>query len=136
MVPGDANNFQDIFIYDITTNTPIMVSNTNDGKQGNGYSPIGQGEKIAISYNGCQVAFSTNAINLGVPVANIVMHNILTMKNHAVSTLAGSSVGRPVMSPAQGYVIFGIGGKLNSRFPSFGIFANYTGTGTSRLGLQ
>ena len=53
MVPGDANNYEDIFVYDITTNTTIMVSNTNDGKQGNVYSPIGQGEKIAISYNGC-----------------------------------------------------------------------------------
>ena len=53
MVPGDAKNYQDVFVYDITTNTTIMVSNTNDGKQGNVYSPIGQGEKIAISYNGC-----------------------------------------------------------------------------------
>jgi len=134
MVPGDANNFQDIFVYDITINTPIIVSNTNDGNQGNGDSPIGQGEKIAISYNGCWVAFSTNATNLGIPAANIVMHNILTMKNHAVSTLAGSGVGRPVMSPASGYVIFCIGGKLDSRFPSFGIFANYADTGPCRLG--
>ena len=133
MALGDANNYQDIFVYDITTNTTIMISNTNDGKQGNGDSPIGQGEKIAISYNGCWVAFSTNAINLGVPAANINMHNILTMKNHAVSTLAGSSVGCPVMSPASDYIIFGIGSKLDSRFPSFGIFANYTGTGTCRL---
>ncbi len=133
MVSGDGNNYQDVFVYDITTNTTIMVSNTNDGKQGNGDSPIGQGEKIAISFDGSWVAFSTNATNLGVPAANIVMHNILTMKNHAVSTLAGSSVGRPVMSPASGYVIFGIGGKLDSRFPSSGIFANYTGVGPCRL---
>lgn len=133
MVPGDNNNFQDVFVYDINTNTTILVSNTNDGKPCNGDSPIGQGEKIAISFDGNWVAFSTNATNLGVPAANIVMHNISTQQNHAVSTLAGSSVGRPVMSPASGYVIFGIGGKLDGRFASSGIFANYTGVGPCRL---
>ena len=46
MVPGDANNYQDIFVYDITTNTTIMVSNTNDGKQGNGDSQLGRVKKL------------------------------------------------------------------------------------------
>jgi hypothetical protein len=133
MVPGDNNNLQDVFVYDITTNTTILVSNTNDGKPCNGDSPIGQGEKIAISYDGNWVAFSTNATNLGVPAANIVMHHMLTKQNRLVSALAGSSVGRPVMSPAAGYVIFGIGGKLDGRFASSGIFANYTGIGPCRL---
>ena len=85
MVPGDAKNYQDVFVYDITTNTTIMVSNTNDGKQGSGDSPIGQGEKIAISYNGSWVAFSTNATNLGVHAGNIVMHNILTEKSCCIN---------------------------------------------------
>lgn len=133
MVPGDNNNFQDVFVYDINTNTTVLVSNANDGKPGNGDSPIGQGEKIAISYDGNWVAFSTNATNLGVPAANIVLHNNSTKQNRAVSAIAGSSVGRPVMSPATGYVIFGIGGKLDARFASSGIFANYTGIGPCRL---
>ena len=79
-----------------------MVSNANDGKQGNSDSPIGQGEKIAITFDGSWVAFSTNATNLGVPAANIVMHSRLTGNNKAVSDVAGSSVGRATLSQRGG----------------------------------
>ena len=79
------------------------------------------------------MAFSTNASNLGVPAANIVMHNMLTGENKVVSSVAGSSVGRPSMSRSGSYVVFGIGGKLDSRFQSSGIFANYTGLGPCRF---
>lgn len=132
MVPGDINNFQDVFVYDINTNSTIIASNASDGKPGNADSPIGQGEKIAISFDGKWVAFSTNATNLGVPAANVVMHNMTSGKNQAVSSVFGSSVGRPSISYSGGYVVFGIGGKLDRRFPSSGIFANYTGIGPCR----
>ena len=133
IVPNDNNNFQDVFLYDSNTDSTIMVSNANDGKQGNSDSPIGQGEKIAITYDGSWVAFSTNTTNLGVPAANVVMHNRLTGHNKAVSTVAGSSVGRATLSQQGGYVVFGIGGKLDSRFQSSGIFANFTGVGPCRF---
>jgi len=133
MVPNDNNNFQDVFLYDSNTDSTIMVSNANDGKQGNSDSPIGQGEKIAITFDGTWVAFSTTATNLGVPAANIVMHNISTRQNKAVSSVVGSSVGRATLSQKGGYVVFGIGGKLDSRFQSSGIFANYTGLGPCRF---
>lgn len=133
MVPDDNNNFQDVFLYDNDTDSTIMVSNANDGKQGNSDSPIGQGEKIAITFDGSWVAFSTNATNLGVPAANIVMHSRLTGKNKAVSDVVGSSVGRATFSQRGGYVVFGIGGKLDSRFQSSGIFANFTGVGPCRF---
>jgi len=133
MVPADINNFQDVFVYDSNTDSTIMVSNSIDGKQGNADSPIGQGEKIAITYDGNWVAFSTNATNLGVPAANVVMHNISTGENKPVSSVAGSSVGRATLSQQGGYVVFGIGGKLDSRYQSSGIFANYTGVGPCRL---
>lgn len=133
MVPGDGNTFQDVFVYDINTGTTVKASNSSDKKPGNGDSPIGQGEKIAISFDGSRVAFSTNATNLGVPAANIVMHNMLTGENSAISSVAGSSVGRPVISAQAGYVLFGIGGKLDGRFPASGLFANYTGVGPCRL---
>ena len=67
MVPGDDKYFQDVFIYDTQTNTTIIASTTADGKMGNADSPIGQGEKIAISYDGNYAAYSTKATNLGVP---------------------------------------------------------------------
>ena len=129
MVPGDNNNSQDVFVYDINANTTTIASNSFDRKPGNADSPIEQGEKIAISFNGTWVAFSTKASNLGVPSANIVMHNMTTGENRAVSSVIGSSVGRPSLSYSGGYVVFGIGGKLDSRFSSSGIFSNYTGVG-------
>ena len=129
MVPGDNNNSQDVFVYDINANTTTIASNSPDGKPGNADSPIEQGEKIAISFNGKWVAFSTKASNLGVPSANIVMHNMLTGENKAISTVVGSNVGRPSISSSGSYVVFGIGGKIDSRFQSSGAFANFTGVG-------
>lgn len=129
MVEGDVNSFQDVFVYDITTGATVIASNSVDGKPGNADSPIEQGDKIAISFDGKWVAFPTKASNLGVPAVNVVMHNMITGENRAVSTVAGSSVGRPTISSTGAYVVFGIGGKLDSRFPASGIFANYTGLG-------
>jgi hypothetical protein len=129
MVASDVNSFQDVFVYDINTGKTVMASSSADGKPGNADSPIEQGEKIAISFDGKWVSFSTNASNLGVPAANIVMHNMATGENRAVSAVAGSSVGRPTISYTGAYVVFGIGGKLDGRFPTSGIFANYTGLG-------
>lgn len=129
MVPGDNNNLQDVFIYDSNTNSITIASTTADGKMGNADSPIGQGEKIAISYDGNFVAYSTNATNLGVPAVNIVMHHVTSNKNQSISNIAGSSVGRAAISYSGSYVVFGIGRKLDSRFASSGIFANYTGLG-------
>jgi len=133
MMTGASNNFQDVFIYDITSGSITTASNSADGKPGNEDSPIQQGEKIALSFDGNWVAFSTKASNLGVPSANIVMHNMTSGKNQPISSISGSSVGQPAISYSGSYVVFGIGGKLDSRFPSTGIFANYTGVGPCRF---
>lgn len=132
MIGEDNNSFQDVYVYDINTNTTLLASKDNKGMAGNEDSPIGQGEKIAISFDGSWVAFSTKATNLGVPAVNVVMHNMKTGENRAVSNVTGSSVGRPTISATGGYVVFGIGSKLDSRFQSSGIFANYTGVGLCR----
>lgn len=129
MVPGDNNNFQDVFVYDINANTTTIASNTPDGKPANGDSPIEQGEKIAIPFNGKWVTFPTKASNLGVPSANIVMHNMIGSENKAISSVVGSNVGRPAISSSGSYVVFGIGGKIDNRFQSSGAFANFTGVG-------
>ncbi|MDP3312742.1 hypothetical protein [Lutibacter sp.] len=132
MVPGNINGYQDVYVYDINTGKTVIASNGANGISGNADSPIEQGEKIAISFDGKWVAFSTKASNLGVPASNIVMHNMSTGENRAVSNVTGSSVGRPTISYSGGYVVFGIGAKLDSRFGSSGIFANYTGVGLCR----
>ena len=132
MVPGDINAWQDVFVYDINTGNTVIASQGVDGKAGNADSPVGQGEKIAISFDGKWVAFSTNASNIGVPAANIVLRNMVTGQNRAVSSVIGSSVGRPTISYTGAYIVFGIGAKLDGRYPSSGIFANYTGVGPCR----
>jgi len=133
MVIGDDNNLQDVFVYNINSDSTVIASVNSTGKPGNADSPIEQGEKIAISFDGKWVAFSTKASNLGVPAANIVMHNMSTNENKAVSSVVGSSVGRPSVSQSGSYVVFGIGGKLDSRFQSSGIFATFTGVGPCRF---
>ena len=40
------------------------------------------------------------------------------------------------MSYSDNYVVFGIGAKLDSRFASSGIFANYTGVGPCRFCVE
>jgi Tol biopolymer transport system component len=132
MVPVENNGFQNVYVYNIDANSTVIASINSSGKPGNADSPVEQGEKIAISYDGRWVAFSTNASNLGVPAANVVMHNMVSGENRPVSSVVGSSVGRPSISYAGGYVVFGIGGKLDSRYPSSGVFANYTGAGPCR----
>jgi len=132
MTKTDTNNYQDVFVYDITNDTTVMASISAPGTSGNGDSPIEQGEKIAISFDGKWVAFTTNATNLKVPATNVVMHNLATGENKIVSSVSGSTVGRPSISHSGSYVVFGIGGKLDSRFSSSGIFANYTGLGPCR----
>jgi len=133
MVPGDDNNLQDVFVYDIAKDTTVIASINSTGKAGDADSPIEQGEKIAISFDGKWVTFSTKASNLGVPASNILMRNMLTGENRVVSSVAGSSVGKPSMSRSGCYVVFGIGGQLDNRFPSSGIFAHYTGLGRCRF---
>jgi len=57
-----------------------------------------QGEKIAITFDGKWVAFSTKATNLGVLASIIVMNNMKSGSNKVVSSVVGSSVGRPPIS--------------------------------------
>jgi hypothetical protein len=133
MISENTNNYQNVFVYDINKNSTTIASKSTAGVPGNADSPIEQGEKIAISFDGKWVAFATKATNLGVPAANVLMHNMLTEQNKIVSSINGSSVGRPSISYSGSYVVFGIGGKLDNRFSSSGIFANYTGVGPCRF---
>jgi Tol biopolymer transport system component len=126
MVPDDNNNMQDVFVVDVETGNVIRASVDTKGKEADGDCPIGQGEKIAISYDGTKTAFGTVAQNLGMPQYNIVMHNSSTGQTKAITAVSGSSAGVPAISPYGDYIIFGMGTKLDSRFASSGIFVAYT----------
>lgn len=132
MVPGDNNAFQDVFVVNVETGKVSVASFVNENQASNGDSPIDQGDRVAISYDGTWVAFPTKATNLGAPGSNIILHNMITSQKQAVTNVSGSYVGRPAISSNGGYVVFGKSANLDSRFSAAGIFAAFTGMGPCR----
>ena len=130
MVDGDANKVQDVFVVNVDSGEVKRVSTGKGGLEGNGDSPTGQGEKIGISFDGSYVAFSTSATNLG---GSIVLRNQINGEIIPVTTDGTRGVGRPAVSRNGGYVIFGSGVRLDSRFASSGIFAHFTGSTRCRF---
>ena len=132
MIPGDNNTFQDVFVVDVENGKVSVASFADDGQASNGDSPIEQGERIAISYDGTWVAFPTKATNLGAQGSNVILYNTVTGKKQTVSNVGGSYVGRPSISYSGGYVVFGKSANLDDRFQQSGIFAHFTGAGPCR----
>lgn len=120
VVGSDTNKVQDVFVAEVDSGRVMRASIGALDKEGDGDSPIGQGEKIAISYDGGFVAFSTKATNLG---GNIIVRHINAGESVAVSKDTGLTVGQPVMSRTGLYVVFGTSKRLDGRFQSSGIFA-------------
>jgi hypothetical protein len=138
MVPSDNAKYQDVFVFDIETGKLQVASFTDDDQPGNHDSPIEQGERIAISYDGTWVAFPTKATNLGVQSSNILLFNTQTGKKTSVTNTRGSYVSRPVISYSGSYVVFGKSEALDIRSGAAfgetggGIFAHFTGNGPCR----
>ena len=128
IVPGDNNGMQDVFLYNIQENITTRVSVNNNGEEGNGDSPIGQGERIALSANGEMMAFTTKATNFGVPENNLVLYSLVTREMKPVSFAKGTYVSTPSISRNGRYVVFGCGQPLDVRFRSSGLFVAFTGT--------
>lgn len=128
VVPNDNNNVQDVFVYDSQTNTTVRASVDNNGVEGNGDSPYGQGEKIDITGRGDIVVFTTKASNFGTPANNVVMYNLQTKKMIPVSSVTGTYVSTPSISRNGRYVAFGCGLPLDKRFRSSGLFAVFVGS--------
>jgi Tol biopolymer transport system component len=125
VVPGDNNAMQDVFLYNIETGETKRVSTDKDGAEGNGDSPVGQGERIGISYDGSWISFNTTASNLGVPKGNILLKNTQNNTIFPVTSLTNGSTGRPLLSRFGTYVIAGTSEKYDKRYPSSGIFTFY-----------
>jgi Tol biopolymer transport system component len=122
MVGEDTNKQQDVFVVNTVSGAVKRVSVGAQGEQGNGDSPAGQGEKIAISFDGSWVAFTTNAANLG---SGIILKNVESGEIRVISS-DKPGVSRPAISRNGGYVVFGTGTRLDGRYSSSGIFANFT----------
>jgi Tol biopolymer transport system component len=122
VVPDDNNKMQDVFVYDITTNTTTRVSVDSNGLEGNGDSPYGQGEKIALTANGSKIAFTTKASNFGVPTGNIMLYDMDVKKLIPITTNNVGYVSTPDLSRTGKYVVFGSSIPLDGRFNSSGLF--------------
>ena len=133
MVGGDTNKFQDVFVVGVDSGEIKRVSIGKDGLQGNADSPRGQGEKLAISFDGGWVAFTTAAANLG---GALIMKNTQTGEIRVIVAEQGFGVGRPAISRNGGYVVFGAGSRLDARYQSSGIFARFTATTRCRFCIQ
>lgn len=125
----DKNNAQDIFIYNTLTDHVKRVTKANDLSEPNGDSPVGQGERIGISYDGSWIAYNTNATNLGVPKGNIVIQSTQDGRIIPITTSTYGSTARPMLSRYGNYVTAGCSEKYDQRFPSSGIFVIYTDKG-------
>ncbi len=126
VVADDMNGMQDVFLYNIETGSVKRVSTGKNGEEGNGDSPIDQGIRIGISYNGSWVSFNTNATNLAVPKGNILIKHTATDTIIPVTTVATASTARPMLSRFGNFVIAGTSEKYDKRYPSSGIFTFYT----------
>ena len=112
---------------------PIIIEKKGI-ETGGGDSPSGQGEKIGISFDGSFVAFSTSAKNLG---GELILKNTLNGETSVIISPDNSrGVGRPAISRNGGYVVFGSGNRLDSRFASSGIFARFTGITRCRFCIR
>jgi hypothetical protein len=130
LVSGDTGGFQDVFVVDTQIQTVTRASVTSAGVQGNADSPVGQGERIAMSYDGSWVAFNTNATNLGTTANNVVMHT--PGETRVVSNQSASYASYVAMSRTGAYASFLTGAQgLDSRFNSSGVIARFTGVARS-----
>ena len=109
----------------------VRASVDSAGVQGNADSPVGQGERVTLSYDGNWVAFNTSASNLGAAAGNVLMRNWVSGETRVLSSQSGSSVGSVAMSRSAAYAVFGAGAQLDGRFSSTGLFARFTGVARS-----
>lgn len=131
-----TNGTQHVYVADTQTGAVTRASIGSDGSLANADTPVGQGERLALSHDGTWVAYTTAATNLGAGngtsgVYNAVMHNMTTGETRAVSNQATGSVGRVAMSRSGAYVVFGSSNQLDPRFASTGLFSRFTGVARS-----
>ncbi|MEN9547620.1 MAG: hypothetical protein RIR12_211 [Bacteroidota bacterium] len=129
LVPDDTNKFQDVFIYNISTGSVKRVSHLNNKIEGDGDSPVTQGERVGISYDGSWIAYNTNATNFGVPKGNIVIQSTQTGKIIPITKITHGSTARPMLSRYGNYIVAGCSEMYDKRFASSGLFAIYTNIG-------
>lgn len=124
MFASDTNGLQDAFMVEIDSGrvTPLSFANENFG---DGDSPVGQGEKISLTFDGSKAVFTSKAANFG---GSLIMQNLVEGSSLRAITPKKSadgvefSIGVPAISRSGKCIAFGSNIKLDKRFPSTGIF--------------
>jgi Tol biopolymer transport system component len=130
MVGSDTNGLQDVFVVDLDSGAVQMASAGVGGAAGNGDSPVGQGERVALSYDGRWVAYTTAATNLGVQAGQVVLRNLDSGQTRAIGPAGGSS-NFVVLSRLATTVGFGHSAATDPRFGGSGLFVEHTDLGRS-----
>lgn len=126
LVENDTNTFQDIFLYDVQNSSLKRISTLENNTESNGDSPILQGGKVGISFDGKWISYNTNASNLAVSKGNIIVQNTENKKIFTITNTSGIGTGNPVISRKGNFVAVPANKPLDSRFSSSGIFTIYT----------
>lgn len=123
MVAGDQAKFQDAFLAEIGSGRITHLSVLN-GAFGDGDSPFGQGERIALTFDGKQAVFATKAKNLGGSLVMVSTSEGINPRGVLPLTIDGVtvSIGSPSVSRTGKCIAFGSNIRLDKRFPSSGIF--------------
>ncbi len=120
MLGGESTTWQDVFVVEVETGHVVRASENRSGEPGDKDSPIVQGERIAISYDGAWVAFPTAATNLG---GNMIVKNIQTGEIKAYGTAGQVGVGNASLSRSGSCVVFPVNEKLDGRYNTTGVFS-------------
>lgn len=117
---GGANGkTQQVYVVEIDTGRVVRASEGIENTISNGDSPIEQGEKIALSYDGKWVAFTTKSTNLG---GNIIVKNIETGEIIPFKIEGYGGIATPSLSRSGKCIAFPASEKLDKRFDSSGVF--------------
>ena len=115
VVNGDTNGMQDVFVVNVATLAVTMASTGVGGLESNGDSPISQGGKIALSYDGSTVAFNTAATNLSF---DVLWKHLPSGAVFALPPTASRGAGAPTISASGTKLAYGSSVEgLDIRFP-------------------
>ncbi len=136
LVPGVTKALQNVYVMDLQSGRLIRASVSTAGAEGDGASPIEQGERPALSYDGTWVAFPSSSKNFGAPEGNIFLHNNRTGETRPLTTRTNNSAGAPSMSRRAAYVAFGSNNQYDARVPSSGQFVAFTSIANAWLWVR
>lgn len=121
MTGANSSKNQQVYVVEIETGKVVRASSDTNDTYGNGDSPIAQGQKVGISYDGQWVLFPTSAKNLG---GNLILKNIHTNQRYTFGKPGETGIGKPALSKYGHTIVFPTNKTLDKRYGSSGIFAN------------